>query len=109
MDIVLPENAANLDVAAKTGAGDVMVEIGSGTSGSSTISASSGAGNVTVQLPEGLAARIHMTSGMGKVVVDERFSKVDNDTYQTPDYDSAANKIEMTLSSGAGNVTVNPK
>ena len=48
MDVVLPDNAANLSVTAKTGAGDVTVEIGSGITGSNTINASSGAGNVVV-------------------------------------------------------------
>ena len=36
MDVVLPDNAANLSVTAKTGAGNVTVEIGSGITGSST-------------------------------------------------------------------------
>jgi hypothetical protein len=29
--------------------------------------------------------------------------------YQSPDFDSAANKIELTVHSGAGNVIVNTK
>ncbi len=109
MDVVLPDNAAGLDVAAKTGGGNVTVEIGAGTTGKSTVNASSGAGNVLVVVPGGIAARVHASSGMGKVIVDSRFSQVDGDTYQTPDYDGAANRVEITLSSGAGNVTVNTK
>jgi Cell wall-active antibiotics response LiaF, C-terminal len=109
MDVVLPDNAAHLGVAAKTGAGNVTVEIGSGITGSNTVSASSGAGNVAVLVPNGIAAKIHATSGMGKVIVGSRFSKVDSRTYQSPDYDGAANKIEITANSGAGNVSVNAK
>jgi hypothetical protein len=30
-------------------------------------------------------------------------------TYQSPDYDSAANTVEITVNSGAGNVSVNTK
>ena len=86
MDVVLPDNAANLSVAAKTGAG-----------------------NVAVHVPSGLAAKVHATSGLGKVIVDPRFSKTDGNTYQSPDYDSAANKVEITANSGAGNVSVNTK
>ena len=86
MDVVLPDNAANLSVAAKTGAG-----------------------NVAVHVPSGLAVKVHATSGLGKVIVDPRFSKTDANTYQSPDYDSAANKVEITASSGAGNVSVNTK
>lgn len=109
MDVILPENAANLDVAAKTGAGNVTVEIGSGTKGTGIVNANSGAGNVVVRVPSGIAAKIHATSGMGQVIVDSAFGKLDGKTYQSPDYDSAANRIEITVQSGAGNVTVNSK
>jgi hypothetical protein len=109
MDVVLPDNAANLSVMAKTGGGNVTVEIGKGIAGSNTINANSGAGNVVIRLPSGLAARIHATSGLGKVIMDSRFSKINGNTYQSLDYDGAANKVEITLNSGAGNVSVNTK
>jgi len=109
MDVVLPDNAANLSVAAKTGAGNVTLEIGSGITGSNTVNANSGAGNVVVRVPSGIAACIHATSGLGKATVDSRFSKIDGNTYQSPDYDSAANRVEITVNSGAGDVSVNTK
>jgi hypothetical protein len=109
MEVVLPDHAANLDVAAKTGAGNVTIDIGNDTTGSSSINAGSGAGNVVVHLPTGVAARVHATSGLGKVIVDPRFSKIDEHTYQSPDYDGAANKVEITANSGAGNVSVDSK
>ena len=109
MDVVLPDNAANLSVMAKTGGGNVTVVIGNGIAGSNTINANSGAGNVVIRLPSGLAARIHATSGLGKVIMDSRFSKINGNTYQSLDYDGAANKVEITLNSGAGNVSVNTK
>jgi predicted membrane protein len=86
VDVVLPDNAANLSVAAKTGAGNVVVRVASG-----------------------VAARIHATTGLGKVTVDPRFSQIDGNTYQSPDYDGAANKIEIIVSSGVGNVEINTK
>jgi hypothetical protein len=86
MDVVLPEDAANLSVTAKTGAG-----------------------NVVVHIPSGMAARIHATTGLGKAIVNPRFSKTDKNTYQSPDFDSAPNKVEITVHSGAGNVSVNTK
>lgn len=107
--VVLPDNAANLDVTAKTGGGNVTVEIGSGTTGSSIVNATSGAGNVVVRVPSSMAARIHASSGMGKVIMDSRFSKVDNKTYMSPDFETAADKVEITATSGAGNVSINGK
>ena len=107
MDVVLPDNAANLSVNAKTGAGNVTVEIGSGITGSNIVNANSGAGNVVVRVPSGMAAKIHATSGMGKVIVDSRFGKIDKDTYQSVDFDGADNRVEIMVHSGAGNVIVN--
>jgi len=109
MDVVLPENAADLMVTARTGAGNVTVEIGNGITGSNTVDANSGAGNVSVHIPGNLAAYIHATSGLGKAIIDPRFSQTDKDTYQSPDYDNAADKVEITIKSGAGNVSVNTK
>ena len=109
LDVVLPDNAANLNVAAKTGAGNVTVEIGSGLAGSSVVTANSGAGNVVVCLPRGVAARIHATVGLGKATVDPQFGQTGRDTYQTADFDSAVDKVELTVHSGAGNVVVNTR
>ena len=106
MDVVLPDNAANLYVDAKTGGGNVTVEIGNGITGSNAVNANSGAGNVAVHVPSGIAARIHARTGLGKVIMDPRFSMTDKDTYQSPDYEGAADKVEITAHSGAGNVSV---
>lgn len=107
VNVTLPEGAANLNASFKSGGGDVSVKVGSGTSGSSTIQAGTGAGNVAITLPDGIEARVHVTTGMGKVMVDERFTKIDDATYQTAGYESATDKVEITASSGAGNVTIN--
>jgi hypothetical protein len=111
IDVVLPDSAADLGVKAQTGAGNVTVEIGSGLKGSgltskNILNANSGAGNVVIRIPGNLAARIHATTGLGKTTVDPRFSMTGKNTYQSPDFDSAADKVEITISSGAGNVSV---
>ncbi|MCL4562125.1 MAG: cell wall-active antibiotics response protein [Chloroflexi bacterium] len=86
MEVILPDHITSLNVSAKAGAG-----------------------NVNVHLPDGIAARIHASSGLGKVVVDPQFSQIDEHTYQSPDYDTALNKIEIAAESGAGNVSVTIK
>ncbi|HEU5086762.1 MAG TPA: LiaF domain-containing protein, partial [Roseiflexaceae bacterium] len=80
--------------------------LGSDTTGHNTIEANSGAGNVVVHVPSGIAARIHATSGLGQVAVDPRFSQQDKETYQSPEYDEAADKVEIDAHSGAGNVSI---
>jgi hypothetical protein len=106
LDMTLPDEASDISVTAKTGGGNVAVELGSSTTGSNTVTATSGAGNVVVRLPSGVAALIHAITGMGKVIVDSRFSQIDKNTYQTPDYDSAVDRVEIIAKSGAGNVSV---
>jgi hypothetical protein len=86
VDVVLPDNAIDLIVNAKTGAGNVMVSI-----------------------PNGVAANIHATTGLGKAIVDPRFRKTEDNTYQSSDFDNAANKVEITIHSGAGNVSINTR
>jgi predicted membrane protein len=86
IDIVLPGNAANISVHAKTGAG-----------------------NAAVSIPSGVAARIHATTGLGKTIVDPQFSQIDKNTYQSAGFDTTANKVDITLHSGAGNVSVNTR
>jgi hypothetical protein len=83
VEVDLPDSASNLDVTAKTGAG-----------------------NVIVRLPDGAAALVHVTTGLGKAMVDPRFQQIDEVTYQTPGYTEAAQKVEITAESGAGNVEV---
>lgn len=95
-------------VAAETGGGNINLALPS-KGKTLDVTAKSGAGNVSVQLPGDVAARIHATTGLGKVVVDARFQQTGKDTYQSPDYDHAANKAEIKLSSGAGNVSVTAK
>lgn len=107
--VVLPDHAADLNVVAGSGGGNVTVEIGSGVQGTGTVSANSGAGNVAVQIPGDIEARIHATTGLGKVIMDSRFNKTVGNTYQSPDYESAANKVEITAGTGAGNVVVSIK
>lgn len=109
VDVVLPDHAANLDAVAETGGGNVTIEIGSGLSGSNRVNAHSGAGTVIVRVPSGIAAKIDATSGMGRVIVDPQFSKVDRNIYQSPDYDRSVNKVEIQVHSGAGNVSINAR
>ena len=107
LDVVLPDYTANLSVTAKTGGGNVTVHLGNGIKGSNILNATSGAGNVEVRIPSGLAAHIYATSGWGKEIIDSRFVNIDKHTYQSLDFDRAADKVEITVQSGAGNVIVN--
>lgn len=106
VDVVLPDVAADVEVAVGTGGGNVTVELGRHLTGSNVVNAKSGAGNVVVHIPCNMAARIYATTGLGKVILDPRFSKIANNAYQSSDFDGATNKVEIIAQSGAGNVSV---
>ena len=78
-------------------------------SGTNTVEANSGAGNVVVAIPRGIAARVNARTGLGKVMVAPRLPKIDSHTYQSAEYEAAVDKLEITASSGAGNVSISAK
>ena len=95
-------------VSADTGGGNVDVVLPDNASGIS-VQATTGAGNVAVHVPSGIAVKVHASSGLGKVIVDPHLSQIDRNTFESPDYDHAARKVEITVKSGAGNVSVETK
>jgi len=109
MDVILPEHAADLRVKARTGGGNISIEIGDAITGSNTVEATSGAGNVVVEVPRGIPARVNASTGMGKVIVEPRFSRLGAHMYQSAEYELAADKLEISVHSGAGNVSVMSK
>lgn len=92
-------------VSAETGGGNVSVVLPD-QAADLLVSAKTGAGNVLVTVPAKIAAKIYIETGAGKVSLDPRFSKIDDKTYLSPGYDNAVNKADITIKSGAGNVTV---
>jgi len=92
-------------VLADTGGGNVAIVLPD-TADGLNLTAKTGAGVVEVSVPMGIAARIHATTGLGKVTVDPRFSQIDKNAYQSPDFEQAPQKVEITVSSGAGVVNI---
>lgn len=84
--------------------------IGNGTftlprQGQVSASINAGIGNLTVIIPAGMAAHVHVNSGLGQVAVTGSFQRRDND-YTSPGYDSAADRVDLQVDGGIGNVTV---
>lgn len=104
MEVVLPDDAANLDATVNTGAGKVTIHIGRSITGSNTINASSGYGEMNVLVPVGVEARIKVTQG--NVIVDSTFIQINDSTYETPGYRDATDRVEISVGSGAGEVNV---
>jgi hypothetical protein len=61
---------------------------------------------VTITIPSGVAARIRADSGLGGIRIDEtRFPK-SGKMYESADFASATNKIEVEVDGGVGSITI---
>jgi hypothetical protein len=61
-----------------------------------------------VEIPQGVAAQIQHGGGLSTLKVDEtRFPQVSDSLYRSPDYDTAANKIDLTIETGVTSITIN--
>jgi len=65
-----------------------------------------GAASLNVIVPDGLSARIHVSVGMAGVSVDETRFPRNGNYYQSPNYDSATNAVDMTIDAGAASIKV---
>ncbi len=71
-----------------------------------TMRLNGGVGNLRVTIPSGVAARIRVNKGIGSIRVDEtRFPKSGN-VYQSAEFASAPNKIDIEVDGGVGSVEI---
>lgn len=67
----------------------------------------SGAATIDINVPQGVALRLSLNQSASSLDVDQgRFSMQDNHLYQSVDYETAANKVEISLNGGANAVKV---
>lgn len=71
------------------------------------VDVSGGIGKLSLRLPGGMAARIDAGSGIGKVNVRGDFKRR-GEIYQSPDYETAADRIDMKIHAGIGDIVVEP-
>jgi hypothetical protein len=77
---------------------------------------SAGASSLAIEVPPGVAARIRSSGGLAGFDVDEqRFPVVGGDgipglagqrEYRSPDFDTAANRVDLQVSAGAASISV---
>jgi hypothetical protein len=93
-DLRLQTGASSSDISMPASAGYTKATI------------SSGAASVRVRVPEGVAARIRAGGGMADIRVDKtRFPRMGG-VYQSEDYDTAENKVDIDIDTGVGSVSV---
>lgn len=75
--------------------------------GASILDVEAGAASVNIRVPEATAARIRMKDSVASLNVDtNRFPQTDSGFYQSPNFDSAVNRAEITIEAGLGSITV---
>jgi len=88
-----------------TGASDTRVLLPRA-AGATMVRAEHGAASLTLEVPAGVAARIRSRMALGSSQVDEtRFPRT-LDGFESPDYATAANRIDIDISGGVGSVKV---
>lgn len=93
------------DLAVNLGAGQATIRFPA-SAGATTAQISGGAaGQLTLVIPPGVGAAIHTTDGLVNLKVSNRFQAV-SDGYQTADYGTAANRVDITLHVGVGQIDV---
>jgi hypothetical protein len=65
-----------------------------------------GMASVSMVVPDGVAARIETSSALASTSVDANRFPRSGSVYQSPDYDSAENRIDIRIEMGMGSVTV---
>ncbi|MBI5965355.1 MAG: hypothetical protein HY863_17910 [Chloroflexi bacterium] len=65
-----------------------------------------GAASLEVIVPDGLSARIHTSLGAADLKIDESRFPRSGGYYQSPDFGSAANSVDMTIDAGAASIRV---
>jgi hypothetical protein len=66
-----------------------------------------GAASLEVTVPDGLSARIRASIGAASLQVNESRFPRNGSYYQSPNYDSATNAVDMTIDAGAASIKVN--
>jgi hypothetical protein len=66
----------------------------------------SGLATTTVYVPDNVAARITVQSGLSSMTIDESRFPRQGDLYLSPNYDSAANRVDLQIEGGLAAVVV---
>ncbi|MFA5873383.1 MAG: DUF5668 domain-containing protein [Anaerolineales bacterium] len=94
-DLDIDTGASSTELTLPANAGNTHVDI------------DTGASSLKVSIPSGVAASIRVKSGIASVNVNPRFPRLDGGLYQSTDYSTAANRVDMTIDAGVGSIEVN--
>ncbi|MGE5672546.1 MAG: LiaF domain-containing protein [Mycobacterium leprae] len=70
------------------------------------VSIHGGVGQVIVNVPDSMAIRLQVQTGLGHVSVSGWPDMQNHNAYTSPGYDSAANRVDLTVQGGVGEVEI---
>ena len=89
----------------KTGASSSNVTVPA--HGASILDIEAGAASINIRVPKATAARIRVKDGMTSMNVDtNRFPQLDSGMYQSPNFDTSADRAEINIEGGLGSVSI---
>jgi hypothetical protein len=94
-DLDIDTGASSTELTLPVSAGNTHVEIDTGASSLKAI------------IPPGVAASIRIKSGITAVNVNSRFQRLDGGLYQSADYSTSANRVDITINAGVGSIDIN--
>ena len=92
-------------IALKTGASNTNVTMPA--RGASILDVEAGAASINVRVPETLPARIRAEQGVSSINVDtNRFPRSASGFFQSPNFDTSADRVEVNIKAGLGSISV---
>ena len=74
--------------------------------GATTVRAQAGAASLTIEVPGGVAARIRTRIALGSAQIDPTRFPASSGGYESPDYATAANRVDIDVGGGVGSLRI---
>lgn len=128
LDLMLAPNVPIASLSVQTGATDAHIDLSSlrvstmdmsvgaantwlrfpESAGLTTAHISGGASTITLEIPQGVAAQIQHRGGLSTLNIDQkRFPQISDSLYRSPDYDTATNKLDLSIETGVTTLEIN--
>jgi hypothetical protein len=89
----------------KTGASSTEVKLPLN-AGTTYFKVEAGAASLVIYVPDGVAARVDAEAGLASVSVDQKRFPKQNGIYQSADYETAENKVDMRIETGMASIEI---
>jgi hypothetical protein len=115
LDLIVEAGASQIDVELtdllvprmqlKTGASSTNVTMPA--HGASVLDVEAGVASINIRVPGNVPARIRAEQGVSSINVDtNRFPRSASGFYQSPDFDTSADRVEINIQAGVGSISV---